>query len=425
MPTLFSPVHSILKQPVDTPIQPRILVVGPFMHRQGHFAIFPSDLASGFSIGGADVTLLYPFEAAVPPVTSGKFQTICLEREKEQFNRLMTLSWRILNNRPIMLCLAWLIFQVRRNAFDLVYWTDFEPDNQQSSWPLGLAALLGLYRFRTAFTEHHNFNWSKHRWQRLFRLDRIRLRQIEMFVHSRKLLEWIRLNMKWRKKGHFTPWGLWPDPASDEERRIARSALGIPDDARVLLVFGMQAIRRKEIDTLAEAVRTLPLGKPFVIMFAGMRVKDEPHPFEHPALVKKTNLHVQYHESFIPDESVKSFFAAADAVWAYYGSFIGASGVLAQAIAFGRSPICSVAGESGELCRRYKIGLIPPTDNPDGLRVAISEFLSMSDTEQKSLEDATHKIAGEMAWPNICRQIMGIMLVTHENKSSITNPKIS
>lgn len=349
MPTLYSPVLSIMKQPVDTPIQPRILVVGPFMHRQGHFAIFTSDLASGFSICGADVTLLYPFEAAVPPVTSGKFQTIFLEREKEKFNRLMTLSWNLLNNRPIMLCLTWLIFQVRRNAFDLVYWTDFEPDNQQSSWPLSLAALLGLYRFRTAFTEHHNFNWSKHRWQRLFRLDRIRLRQIEMFVHSRKLLEWIRLNMKWRKKGHFIPWGLWPDSSSEEERNAARAEFGIASDARVLLVFGVQAIRRKEIDTLADALRTLQLDKPLVVLFAGKRINDEPHPFEDPELVGKANLVVRHHEAFIPNESVKAFFAAADAVWAYYGSFIGASGVLAQSIAFGRLPICATTSESGDL----------------------------------------------------------------------------
>lgn len=403
----------------------KVLIVAPFMHHLGHFSVFPLEMAAGFSMNGASVTLLHPFPSKSATRKYPAIPALCLADQADRFAGLMKLLWRICSDNPILLCLAWLIIHVRPGTYDLVYWGDFKPDNQQSTWPLALASILGLYRHRTAFTEHHNFSWKKHRWQRLFRLDRIRLRHIEMFVHSRKLLEWIRLNMNWPGAGHYVAHGLWPDPASDEERRVARSALGIPDDARVLLVFGMQAIHRKEIDTLAEAVRTLPLDKPFVIMFAGMRVKDEPHPFEHPALVKKTNLHVQYHEAFIPDESVKSFFAAADAVWAYYGSFIGASGVLAQAIAFGRSPICSVASESGELCRRYKIGLTPPTDNPDGIRVAISEFLSMSDAEQKSLEDATHKIAGEMAWPNICRQIMGIMLVTHENKSSITNTKIS
>lgn len=406
----------------ETPARPRILVIGPFMHRKGHFAIFPTDLARGFAANGADVTLIHPFKAAASPTVLEQFQTICLADERGKFNRLMAFSWKNLKKNPILLCLAWIIFHVRSGDYDLVYWTDFEPDNQQSTWPIGLAALLGLYRHRTAFTEHHNFSWNKHRWQRLFRLDRVRLRHLEMFVHSEKLLNWIRLNMNWQHNGHYLPWGLWPDSSSDEDRDAARNALGISGDARVLLVFGMQAIRRKEIDTLAEAVRTLPLGKPVVILFAGMKVKDEPHPFEQPALASKINLLVHHHEAFIPNESVKTFFAAADAVWAYYGAFIGASGVLAQAIAFGRIPICSMAGESGELCRMHQVGLVTPTDNIAGIQAVISKFISLSATEQSALENAMRPAAGEMAWTNITRQIMSIMLVAPDNGSSFAHP---
>lgn len=395
--------------------QPRILVVAPFMHRQGHFAIFPTDLAQGFVANGADVTVIHPFKAAARSAALGNFRIICLEDTREKFGRLMAYTWKSLRNTPILLCLTWIILNVRRGDYDLVYWTDFEPDNQQSTWPLSLAAGLGLYAHRTAFTEHHNFSWSKHRWQRLFRLDRVRLRHLEMFVHSKKLLDWIRLNIGWQHKGHYLPWGLWQDFTGDDERIAARSILGISSDARVLLVFGMQSIRRKEIDTLAEAVQGLQLDKPLVILFAGMKVEDEPHPFEQSELVGKRHLIVHHHEAFIPNESVKTFFAAADAVWAYYRSFIGASGVLAQAIAFGRVPICSPVAESGEICRQYNIGLVPTVDNVVSVQGTLSRFIALSTSEQTGLEIATREAAGEMTWTQISRQIMDIMLGTPQS----------
>ncbi len=396
----------------ETPARPRILVVGPFMHRKGHFAIFPTDLARGFTANGADVTLIHPFKAAGSPAVLEQFQTICLADKGGEFNRLMAFSWKSLEKNPILLCLAWIIFHVHSGDYDLVYWTDFEPDNQQSTWPLSLAANLKLYAHRTAFTEHHNFSWSKHRWQRLFRLDRVRLRHLEMFVHSKKLLDWIRLNIGWQHKGHYLPWGLWQDFTHDDERIAARSILGISIDARVLLVFGVQSIRRKEIDTLAEAVQGLQLDKPLVILFAGMKVEDEPHPFEQSELVGKRHLIVHHHEAFIPNESVKTFFAAADAVWAYYGSYIGASGVLAQAIAFGRVPICSPVAESGEICRQYNIGLVSTADNVESVQAILSRFITLSTSEQTGLEIATREAAGQMTWTQISRQIMDIMLGT-------------
>lgn len=300
------------------------------------------------------------------------------------------------------------MFHTHKGDYDLVYWTDFEPDNQQSTWPLALASLAGLYRHRTAFTEHHTFSWSKHRWQRLFRLDRIRLRHMELFVHSRQLLDWIRLNMRWPDKGHYLPWGLWPDPATEEDRASARAALDIQADARVLLVFGMQAIRRKNIDILAEALRELSLPARMVILFVGKRVRDEPHPFDAHPLATKGNLYVRHEDAFIPNEKVKLYFAAADAVWAYYGDFQGASGVFAQALAHSRLPICAVASESGELCRSYGIGLPPPSDDVAGVRTAIMRFLSMDRGEQAVLEAATQGAAQAMSWPNIARGILDI-----------------
>ena len=388
----------------------KILVIAPLMHRQGHFMFFPQELALGFKMNQASVTLLHPFRTAETPMRMEGIKDLCLEDRINRSGKVMRLLWRAFAAKPHVLCLAWLTLHVRPGTYDLAYWSDFEPDNQQSVWPLGLLAFIGLYRHRTAFTEHHDFNWSRHRWQRLLRLDRIRLHRIEMFVHSQKLLDWIRLNMVWPEKGHYVEHGLWRDPATDAERAAARNTLGIPVESRVLLVFGMQAIRRKEIDTLAKAIGNVQLDKPLVILFAGMKVKDEPHPFNHPDLARKANLLVRHHESFIADDMVKTFFASADAVWAYYGAFLGASGVLAQAIAFGRIPICAHYAESGDLCQRLKVGVLTPTDNLAGVQAVLDRFLSMPNDEQAALESASRKAALTIEWPNMARKIMEIML---------------
>ena len=398
----------------------KILIVAPFMHRHGHFSVFPVDLAKGFIANGAEVTLLNPQRVATGHIYEPALETICLESESHHFNIVMRWLWKRFKQHSLLISLAWLSMYIRPGSYDLVYWTDFNPDNQQSTWPLGLASLLGLYRHRTAFTEHHNFSWNKHRWQRLFKLDRIRLRNIEMFVHSKKLLDWIRLNMDWPDKGHFVPWGLWPTPANTEDRRQARVQLGIAENARVLLVFGLQAIRRKQIDTLADAIRGLSLEKPLVILFAGVQVEDAPHPFKHPELTEKHNLQVQHHTAFIEDDAVKALFAAADGVWAYYGFFMGASGVLAQAISFGRMSICASTGESNEICNNYHVGVSTPTDDLDGVKAVISRFINMDASEQVRMETAAIEASHTLAWPNTARQIMNISLAADSRKLGST-----
>lgn len=384
----------------------RILVVGPFMHRPGHFTTYPTDLARGFVINGAAVTLLSPFAPALPIPSEAPYRYLCLAAMQPEFGKLMAAVWKRLHNAPHLLALVWIVLYTRKGDYDLVYWTDFKSDNQQSTWPLAVARTLGFFRHRTAFTEHHNFNWTRHRLQRLLRLDRLRLHNIKLIVHSTKLLDWVRLNMGWPEKGQYVPYGLWPRPSSHSDRLAAREKLGIAPDARVLLVFGIQAIRRKEIDTLANALETLTLDRPLVVVFAGMRTRDEAHPFDAPNLRDKPNLTVHRHESFIADNEVNAHFAAADAVWAYYGSFIGASGVLMQAIAYSRLSICANAGESGDLARQYGIGLLPPTDDAAGVAQVLQRFMTLSAQEQSGFEAAACAAASELAWPNAMQKIL-------------------
>lgn len=383
-----------------------VLIVAPFMHKSGHFTTFPADLARGFGLNGAAVTLLTPFEPAVSLPSAAPWRTVCLASEQTSFSRFMAWIWSRFQHAPILLALAWITCHTRKGDYDLVYWTDFLPDNQQSVWPLAWARLLGLYRHRTAFTEHHHFNWQRHRLSRRFKLDRLRLAGLCVIVHSRALLDALRKTMAWPDKARYIPWGLWPTPASEMDRAEARARLEIPSSSRVLLVFGIQAIRRKEIDTLADALRTLPLAQPLVVVFAGLRTHDAPHPFDAPELQAKPGLTVYRHEHFLSDDDVRTQFAAADAVWAYYGNFLGASGVLMQAIAHGRLALCAQFGESGALARERGIGLLPDTDDLPGVADLLARFVSLPSSEQAAFETAAREAAHALAWPEVTRQIL-------------------
>ena len=390
----------------DVAAPTRILVVGAFMHQPGHYATFPGDLASGFARSGAEVLLVHPFRAAGAPTRTPGVQTICLEQRQPEFNWLMRWAWRTFQTRPLWLCLFWIILHLRQQDYRFAYWTDFPADNQQSTWPLVWARASGLYRLRTAFSEHYRFSWQAHRWQRLLKLDRFRLRILTLFVHSEPLLDHVRNCMDAPDRGHYVPWGLNADPAHDEDRTEARRNLGLDPHARVLLVFGMQAIRRKEIDTLALALLRNPPTCPLIILFAGMKIQDEPHPFDAPEMRNLAQLQVRHLEAFIPEDQIKPCFAAADGVWAYYGSFIGASGVLAQAIAFGRVPICARNGEAGALCRRHQLGILPETDDLTGVSAALSGFIALPADEQARHEARCRQAAHAMSWPAVARTIM-------------------
>lgn len=388
---------------------PRILVVGAYMHQPGHYAVFPADLAAGFAANQADVTLLHPFSPALPAALPPGVRALCLETLQDQFSERMRRFWQRYQSRPLWLCLAWIALHQRDQDYSFVYWTDFPADNQQSTWPLALARWAGLYRHRTAITEHYSFSWKAHRWQRLFRLDRLRLKGIRLFVHSEPLLASIRDCTRWPSLGQYVEWGLTPTPASDQDRLSARRALGIDAHARVLLVFGMQAIRRKEIDTLAAALAMQPPTQPLTVLFAGMKIRDDPHPFDAPDILALANLNVMHYERFIPDDEIKSIFAAADAVWAYYGSFLGASGVLSQAVAHGRLPLCANQGEGGALCKKHGFGLLPPSDDLPGVSAALTEFVEMPPATQAAHERRCREAAHAMTWPAVAKKIMEAM----------------
>jgi glycosyltransferase involved in cell wall biosynthesis len=183
----------------------------------------------------------------------------------------------------------------------------------------------------------------------------------------------------------------------------ARQALGISGDARVLLVFGVQAVKRKHIDTLLQATTGFTPKNKLLLLFVGASLGHEPHPFSG---WQGTEVEVRIEEGFISEERVELYFAAADAVWANYRDFPGASGALLQAMGFGRLALSSNEGEIGSLCRTHNLGPLVASSSVAHLRVALDQFVALSKVSQAEWEMQIATTAKRYAWPQTARQIL-------------------
>lgn len=382
----------------------RIMVVSPYAHGGGHYPIFARDLTVGFARCGAQVALLHPRQVAGGFDFLGeKVTTICLaELPLTPFPWLTRLLPRL---KPIQECLFWLILNARHDDWDMIYWTDLDPGNQRRLWPLSLARLFGLYRFRTSFSEHHPFSWRgpfSRRIHRYLSLDRRRIGSFDMLVHSQELQGQIRRIIQNDLAGRYVPWGLWPVPASNADRARARIDLGLPSDARVLLVFGWQAVYRKNLDALAEAVAHFKEPANLTLLFVGKHKESEPHPFSK----GPWNVKVQFDPEFVSEQRSRQYFEACDAVWANYRGFLGASGVLQQSMSHGRMTLSQATGEIGELSRQHDLGLIVPSESATDLKEVLFRFIKMSAEEQAIYEGNACRAAEHYTWPTIAGLIL-------------------
>lgn len=393
-----------------TPIQdaadrPRILIVAPFTHQNGHFVIFPRDISCALKAVGCQVTLLHtrPFRTELDWLGSD-IERICLRDLLESSPRWWKEAWAKLANSPSAQCLAWIIWKMRPSDFDLVLWTDFQA--QSNVWPLRIAQLLHLYHFKTAFFEHHppdKGGGLQKFLPRVIRPDRLRLSGLKMFVFSKALLKQWNNQIGDSKIVDYVPWGVWPKPLSESQRSEARISLGIADEARVLLIFGVQATNRKHLDTLAKAATGLTTDKPLLLLFVGATLGKEPHPFTS---WQSSGIEARIEDGFVPEDRVELYFAATDAVWANYRDFPGASGALLQAMGSGRVAISSNDGEIGALCKENRLGPMVESASTAHLRVAIHEFVTMSKEQQLEWEQHVAATAQQYAWPKIVRKLM-------------------
>lgn len=156
-------------------------------------------------------------------------------------------------------------------------------------------------------------------------------------------------------------------------RTAARRQLGIPEDAKCLLFFGL--IRPyKGLVGLLKAWSDLAQDRPDVHLIVAGECYGDWKPYE--ALIEASGHADRVHEHlrFVPDEEVGIYFGAADCVTLPYER-ASQSGVTAMALHYGVPTVCSDVGGLSEYVMPGSTGELAPANSPDALQAAILRAL--------------------------------------------------
>jgi D-inositol-3-phosphate glycosyltransferase len=154
--------------------------------------------------------------------------------------------------------------------------------------------------------------------------------------------------------GRYTPLAV-----HQQQRSKARSLLQLPEDARIVLMFGF--IRPyKGLDLFLDAVGLAAQSDPTVLgVVAGRPLYDIS---ASRRAADRRGIPMRWDLRFIPRDNLASYFAAADVVALPYVE-TSDSGVIELAAAFGRPVVVTSAGGMAEAFERYGVGrLVPPAD---------------------------------------------------------------
>lgn len=168
-------------------------------------------------------------------------------------------------------------------------------------------------------------------------------------------------------------YNIFGSPISAAE---ARSALGI-SQRHVLLFFGY--IRRyKGLQVLLDAIHRLPAGLPLHTLVVGEFYDDEAKYREQIGRLGIGD-RVTVMSDYAPNEKVREYFSAADAVVLPYLSATQ-SGIAQIAYNFDLPVIATDVGGLAEVVRHDVTGLIVPPGDPDALAAAIQRYFTEGKT---------------------------------------------
>lgn len=161
----------------------------------------------------------------------------------------------------------------------------------------------------------------------------------------------------------------------------ARARLGLPDDARVALLFG--DADGKRVDTVVTAFAELP---DWTLVVGGKVADAVPrHPSGH--------AHVVRFEGVVSDETRDLLLAAADVmVLSFFAGYRRNSGTLMDAVSAGIPTVCSRDSAAAELVEHYSLGpLFDPDDASslaDAIRRVVPLPLEVIERAQRALSNA-------------------------------------
>jgi glycosyltransferase involved in cell wall biosynthesis len=154
------------------------------------------------------------------------------------------------------------------------------------------------------------------------------------------------------------------------DQQEARSALGLPSRARVILSYGSLS-RRKGISELLNVLSDERCPPDVVALIAG-EADPETTALLHSEAAERLRTFGRLHwlDGFLHDAATKLVFSSADVAWLGYRDFYNSSGFLWQASLAGLPIIGCKDGLIGYLVDRHELGLtVDPNDRTEVLAV--------------------------------------------------------
>jgi glycosyltransferase involved in cell wall biosynthesis len=170
-----------------------------------------------------------------------------------------------------------------------------------------------------------------------------------------------------------------PDPAPQHSATLsqqqARQQLGIPADARVVLVYG-DISSRKGIFALVEAAAAPECSTRVQLLLAGRNRQAQllAATTGWQALVARQRIHLL--EGFIDDEQERLLMVAADCMWVGYIDFYGVSSVMALAARNAMPVLASDYGLVGYLAREHQLGALLDPSNIASIVTALNRLVN-------------------------------------------------
>ena len=192
-------------------------------------------------------------------------------------------------------------------------------------------------------------------------------------------------------------------PEQPVGRAAARQALDLPQEAHVMLFFGI--IREyKGLDLLLQAFEQATRDNPHLhLVIAGSALNEalkEKYARQIAGMAARER--VLYHAEFIPNERVALYFEATDAVLLPYRN-IYHSGVLHLAYSFARPIIATRVGDFPEAIEPGKSGLLVQTIDAAALQRAIQEAFRDPEALAEMGRYARRLSETQYSWDNVAR----------------------
>jgi hypothetical protein len=185
-----------------------------------------------------------------------------------------------------------------------------------------------------------------------------------------------------------------PSPVYDLPARAAsRMELGIPEEARLVLLYG-SLTARKGVSQLIHAASAPACPGSVHILLAGRQDEDVKQLLQQraaQALIASGRLHVL--QQYLDDRLERTALSATDFMWLGYSKFYGMSGVLVLAARHGLPCIFSREGIVGYLGRKFVLG---PEIDPDNIETVVRALAGLASEPlqyHRSLDEAKGQFA--------------------------------